>query len=58
MARCSGEWSSDTRSPAAPLSALVREMIVSAQAMFGADADHTEMAKWLEKRVGDESRAH
>jgi 3-hydroxyisobutyrate dehydrogenase len=39
---------------AAPLSALVREMIVSAEAMFGSNADHTEMAKWLEKLAGDE----
>jgi 3-hydroxyisobutyrate dehydrogenase len=39
---------------AAPISALVQEMIVSAQAMFGSGADHTEMAKWVEKLVGDE----
>ena len=42
---------------AAPISALVQEMIVSAQAMFGASADHTEMAKWVEKLVGDELKA-
>ncbi len=42
---------------AAPISALVQEMIVSAQAMFGANADHTEMAKWVEKLVGDELKA-
>jgi 3-hydroxyisobutyrate dehydrogenase len=39
---------------AAPLSALVKEMIVSAEAMFGSAADHTEMAKWVEKLVGEE----
>jgi len=43
---------------AAPLSALVREMIVSAEAMFGSNADHTEMAKWLEKLAGDELKTH
>jgi 3-hydroxyisobutyrate dehydrogenase len=43
---------------AAPLSALVREMIVSAEAMFGSAADHTEMAKWVEKLVGDELKPH
>ena len=42
---------------AAPISALVQEMIVSAQAMFGANADHTEMAKWVETLVGDELKA-
>ncbi len=39
---------------AAPLSALVKEMIVSAQAMFGSDADHTEMAKLCEMLAGTE----
>ena len=39
---------------AAPLSALVREMIVSAETMFGSNADHTEMAKWVERLAGDE----
>ncbi|MGE0224043.1 MAG: NAD(P)-dependent oxidoreductase [Acetobacteraceae bacterium] len=39
---------------AAPLSALVREMIVSSEALFGANADHTEMAKWCERIAGDE----
>ena len=43
---------------AAPLSALVREMIVSAEAMFGSAADHTEMAKWVEKLVGEELKPH
>jgi 3-hydroxyisobutyrate dehydrogenase len=42
---------------AAPLSALVREMIVSAEAMFGSGSDHTEMAKWVEKLVGEELKA-
>nr|WP_294505327.1 NAD(P)-dependent oxidoreductase [uncultured Rhodopila sp.] len=39
---------------AAPLSALVNEMIVSAQAKFGPDADHTEMARLCELLVGTE----
>ena len=39
---------------AAPLSALVREMIVSAETMLGGSADHTEMAKWLERLAGEE----
>jgi 3-hydroxyisobutyrate dehydrogenase len=43
---------------AAPLSALVKEMIVSAEAMFGSAADHTEMAKWVERLVGEELKAH
>ena len=43
---------------AAPLSALVQQMIVSAETMFGADADHTEMAKWVETIAGDELKAH
>ena len=43
---------------AAPLSALVREMIVSAETMFGSGADHTEMAKWVEKIAGDELKPH
>jgi len=43
---------------AAPLSALVREMIVSAEAMFGSGADHTEMAKWVERLIGEELKAH
>jgi 3-hydroxyisobutyrate dehydrogenase len=46
----------ETGTPA-PLSALVREMIVSAEALFGSDADHTEMAKWVEKLVGEELKA-
>jgi 3-hydroxyisobutyrate dehydrogenase len=43
---------------AAPVSALVKEMIVSAEAMFGSAADHTEMAKWVEKLVGEELKPH
>jgi len=39
---------------AAPLSALVNEMIVSATARLGANADHTEMAKLCELLAGDE----
>jgi 3-hydroxyisobutyrate dehydrogenase len=39
---------------AAPLSALVNEMIVSAQSRFGSDADHTEMAKLCELLAGSE----
>jgi 3-hydroxyisobutyrate dehydrogenase len=31
---------------------LCKEMVASAQAMFGSDADHTEMAKLCEKLVG------
>jgi 3-hydroxyisobutyrate dehydrogenase len=42
---------------AAPLSALVKEMIVSAETMFGSAADHTEMAKWCERLVGEELTA-
>jgi 3-hydroxyisobutyrate dehydrogenase len=42
---------------AAPLSALVREMIVSAEALYGPGSDHTEMAKWVEKLVGEELKA-
>lgn len=39
---------------AAPLSALVKEMIVSAESMFGSAADHTEMAKLCERLAGEE----
>jgi 3-hydroxyisobutyrate dehydrogenase len=46
----------ETGTPA-PISALVREMIVSAEALFGTDADHTEMAKWVERLVGEELKA-
>jgi 3-hydroxyisobutyrate dehydrogenase len=42
---------------AAPLSALVKEMIVSAEARFGGNADHTEMAQLCELLAGDELRA-
>lgn len=47
----------ETGTPA-PLSALVQEMIVSAQSLFGPGADHTEMAKWVERLVGEELKAH
>jgi 3-hydroxyisobutyrate dehydrogenase len=39
---------------AVPISALVNEMIVSAQSRFGSDADHTEMAKLCELLAGSE----
>jgi 3-hydroxyisobutyrate dehydrogenase len=39
---------------AAPLSALVKEFIVSAEAKFGPDADHTEMARLCEMLAGSE----
>ena len=42
---------------AAPLSALVKEMIVSAEAKYGANADHTEMAKLCELLAGEELTA-
>ena len=41
----------ETETPA-PLSALTKEMVTAAQAMFGSDADHTEMAKLCERLVG------
>jgi len=47
----------ETGTPA-PISALVQEMIVSAQAKYGSGADHTEMAKWVEMLVGDELKPH
>jgi 3-hydroxyisobutyrate dehydrogenase len=37
---------------ATPLSALTKEMVAAAQAMFGSGADHTEMAKLCERLVG------
>jgi 3-hydroxyisobutyrate dehydrogenase len=43
----------ETATPA-PLSALVNELIVSAQTRFGPDADHTEMAKLCELLAGSE----
>ncbi|HET6309281.1 MAG TPA: NAD(P)-dependent oxidoreductase [Rhodopila sp.] len=42
---------------AAPVSALVNELIVSAQSKFGPDADHTEMAKLCELLAGSELEA-
>ncbi len=41
-------------STAAPLSALVREFIVSAEAKFGPGSDHTEMARLCEMLAGSE----
>ncbi len=41
----------ETGTPA-PLSALCKEMVAAAQAMFGSDADHTEMAKLSERLAG------
>jgi 3-hydroxyisobutyrate dehydrogenase len=46
----------ETGTPA-PISALVNELIVSAQTMFGPGSDHTEMAKLLERLAGDELTA-
>jgi hypothetical protein len=45
----------DTETPT-PLSALTKEMVTAAQAMFGSDADHTGMAKLCE-RLGGRSSA-
>ncbi len=47
----------ETDTPA-PLSALVKELIVSAQAKFGSNADHTEMAKPVRtaRRLGTRHR--
>jgi 3-hydroxyisobutyrate dehydrogenase len=43
----------ETETPA-PLSALVKEFIVSAEAKFGPNADHTEMARLCELLAGSE----
>ncbi len=43
----------ETGTPA-PVSALCKELIASAVAMFGQDADHTEMARVLERLAGEE----
>ena len=40
-----------------PLSALCKEFVLSAQTMFGADADHTAMARLCETLAGDELRS-
>jgi 3-hydroxyisobutyrate dehydrogenase len=37
-----------------PFSALCKELVLAAQAMFGPDADHTEMARLCEKLAGTE----
>jgi 3-hydroxyisobutyrate dehydrogenase len=39
---------------ATPFAAHCREMVVAAQTMFGADADHTELAKLCETLAGSE----
>ena len=39
---------------ATPLSALVKELVVSAEAKYGANADHTEMARLSELLAGSE----
>jgi len=46
----------ETATPA-PLSALCKELVVAAQTMFGAGADHTEMARLCETLAGDELRS-
>src|SRR3954454_16527119 len=46
----------ETGTPA-PISALVQEMIVSAQAKYGSGADHTEMARLCELLAGSELEA-
>jgi 3-hydroxyisobutyrate dehydrogenase len=43
----------ETGTPA-PVSALCKELIASAVTMFGQDADHTEMARVLERLAGEE----
>ncbi|HUN39753.1 MAG TPA: NAD(P)-dependent oxidoreductase [Acetobacteraceae bacterium] len=43
----------ETATPA-PLSALCKELVQAAQTMFGADADHTAMARLCETLAGDE----
>ncbi|MBN8871761.1 MAG: NAD(P)-dependent oxidoreductase [Rhodospirillales bacterium] len=37
-----------------PFSALCKELVAAAQAMFGPDADHTEMARLSERLAGEE----
>lgn len=41
-----------------PVAALCKEMVAAAQTMFGADADHTEMAKLCERLAGMELGSH
>ena len=38
---------------ATPFSALCKELVLAAQSMFGADADHTELAKLSERLAGE-----
>ncbi|MEO8713694.1 MAG: NAD(P)-dependent oxidoreductase [Acetobacteraceae bacterium] len=47
------ELGRETATPA-PVSALCKELIASAVAMFGPNADHTEMARVLERLAGEE----
>jgi 3-hydroxyisobutyrate dehydrogenase len=37
-----------------PFSALCKELVLAAQTMFGADADHTEVARLCERLAGEE----
>ncbi|HUB10616.1 MAG TPA: NAD(P)-dependent oxidoreductase [Acetobacteraceae bacterium] len=41
-----------------PVSALCKELVLAAQTMFGADADHTAMARLCETLAGDELHSH
>jgi len=47
----------ETATPA-PLSALCTELVLAAQTMFGADADHTAMARLCERLADDELHSH
>ncbi len=49
------ELGRETATPA-PVSALCKELIAAAVAMLGSDADHTEMARVLERLAGEELR--
>jgi 3-hydroxyisobutyrate dehydrogenase len=42
---------------ATPVAGLCRELLIAAQTMFGAGADHTEMARICERLAGDELRS-
>lgn len=41
-----------------PFSALCKELVLAAQAMFGPDADHTEVARLSERLAGEELSPH
>jgi 3-hydroxyisobutyrate dehydrogenase len=41
-----------------PVAGLCKELLLAAQTMFGAGADHTEMARLCERLAGDELHAH